>query len=81
MSVSLCGICSAYLDKILVQAHKHSQVLACGTSDQLLHFAQSVTAKLDVNIVINYSRDLSVKIANTEGLSDNLAALVKQVCV
>ena len=57
------------------------QVLACGTSDQLLHFAQSVTAKLDVDVVINYSRDLSVKIASTEGLSDNLAALVKQVGV
>ena len=57
------------------------QVLACGTSDQLLHFAQSVTAKLNVGIVINYARDLSVKIANTEGLSDNLGALVKQVSV
>ncbi|KAL5255973.1 hypothetical protein ACHWQZ_G011251 [Mnemiopsis leidyi] len=62
----------------IILMHKE-QVLACGTSDQLLHFAQSVTAKLDVNVVINYSRDLSVKIANTEGLSDNLAALVKQV--
>jgi len=54
-------------------------VLACDTSDQLLHFAQSVTAKLSIETVINYARDLSGKISATEGLSDSLTALVKQV--
>ncbi|XP_063674607.1 uncharacterized protein LOC134811573 [Bolinopsis microptera] len=67
-----------FIGTSIILMHKE-EVLACGTSDQLLHFAQSVTAKLNVGIVINYARDLSVKIASTEGLSDNLAALVKQV--
>eukprot|EP00116_Pleurobrachia_bachei_P002125 sb/3462387/ len=55
------------------------QVLACATSDQILYWAQSVTAKLDIAPVIKHARDLSYALcAVVDTLPPKLSALVTQ---